>query len=448
MKLRSRITGRIIIVVATVALLLLAVGVALAATIIVDHFSSGAEFAFATVPCDGCTAVVSESVAAAASIGGRRSVVVTATGVGLNSAGFLNTWRVNTAGTGIGAMSSDTSVRGQVHIQWDGGTDPTTLNPNGLGGIDLTDGATNNAIVVVVTFDDLPVNIALKVYSGTNWSQRVIAVPGSIINSRVDFVLPFSSFTIGGGTGVNFNSVGAIVMDIDGTTSPGADLNLDTVEVTSTLDFGDLPNAYGTSLASNGPRHTSGALRLGPQVDSEPDGFPSANADGDNLNQSNDEDGVVRTPGVHWSTGTGGTVDFTVNGCVGTCFLHGWIDWGHNNNLTDAGDEVINRTVVNGTSTITFPIPGGTTFPANFYARFRICGGSGGSNDCTTPTGPSSAGEVEDYLWGFGPTAVSLDSVSAHAAQNGTVLIVLLALTVVGVCALGFAIIGRRRKAL
>jgi hypothetical protein len=60
-------------------------------------------------------------------------------------------------------------------------------------------------------------------------------------------------------------------------------------------DFGDAPNTYGTLLAANGPRHSiQVGFSLGANIDREPDGQPSAGADGDDLNTApDDEDGVA-----------------------------------------------------------------------------------------------------------------------------------------------------------
>src|SRR5690606_4975763 len=61
------------------------------------------------------------------------------------------------------------------------------------------------------------------------------------------------------------------------------------VEIPEDLDFGDAPESYGTSIDSDGPRHTIRPnFFLGTQVDAELDGVPSIAADGDGA----DEDGV------------------------------------------------------------------------------------------------------------------------------------------------------------
>src|SRR6185436_10884999 len=56
-----------------------------------------------------------------------------------------------------------------------------------------------------------------------------------------------------------------------------------------TIDLGDAPSPYPTTIAENGARHTDTGLTLGATRDSEVDGAHSANATADGA----DEDGVT-----------------------------------------------------------------------------------------------------------------------------------------------------------
>ena len=58
-------------------------------------------------------------------------------------------------------------------------------------------------------------------------------------------------------------NVGAIVMDIDTSVSPGADLVMDFLEVDAAQDFGDLPNGYGTLLRKRGTAHQANRIKIG-----------------------------------------------------------------------------------------------------------------------------------------------------------------------------------------
>ncbi|MEL7239298.1 MAG: hypothetical protein AAGK78_10580, partial [Planctomycetota bacterium] len=63
---------------------------------------------------------------------------------------------------------------------------------------------------------------------------------------------------------------------------------------TGETDWGDAPDSYGTTFAAGGPVHEVdfGDIRLGALIDIEANGIPSLNADGDDLDNFDDEDGV------------------------------------------------------------------------------------------------------------------------------------------------------------
>ena len=68
-------------------------------------------------------------------------------------------------------------------------------------------------------------------------------------------------------------------------------------------------------------------------------------------------------------------------------------------------------------------------------------------NDRNSPTGASTVGEVEDYAWGFGPTAVTLESLQARPTTSPAMPVALIgvsAATLIGVVL--FVRLGRRRK--
>jgi hypothetical protein len=194
----------------------------------------------------------------------------------------------------------------------------------------------------------------------------------------------------------------------------------------SQVDMGDLPSSYGiTTLSDDGARHivpTSGAVYLGSAPpDTEADGQESSDATGDGADEN--DNGVVRTPGVSWSpVSDGGSIDVTINGCSGTCYLSGWIDWGNDDSLSEAGDRILlDRPVSDGARTITFDIPGSATINNNsFFARFRLYSAS--TSGRALPTGLVNNGEVEDYQWSFGSTAVDLASFVATAQDTGVLI--------------------------
>ena len=103
------------------------------------------------------------------------------------------------------------------------------------------------------------------------------------------------------------------------------------------LDYGDAPDTYGTLVASNGASATVDAAgpSLGTLVDVETDGQPSALADGDDLADTDDEDGVA------FSTLTAGSQGTATVALTGTGYVSGWIDFNGDGDFADAGEQVV-----------------------------------------------------------------------------------------------------------
>lgn len=151
-------------------------------------------------------------------------------------------------------------------------------------------------------------------------------------------------------------------------------------------DYGDAPDSYGTTLASDGPRHLSSDLFLGASVDYEADGTPSTDADGDDLSATDDEDGVVLPPTLVAGVGTVVTVTASGSG-----LLDAWIDFDQDGSF-DAEDQVAaSLPLVAGQNQFEFTTPLTATGGAT-YARFRISSAGG-----LSPGGEAVDGEVEDY---------------------------------------------------
>lgn len=119
-------------------------------------------------------------------------------------------------GAGAFSLASGPALEGLVQIVWDGPDgDPTTLNPTGLEGVDLTDSGAQDAFVLEVSFADTPVDIAVEVFSDEgNSSSLRVNLPGEIANSVVGFVLPYTDFSPKSGEGADFTNVGAINLAI------------------------------------------------------------------------------------------------------------------------------------------------------------------------------------------------------------------------------------------
>ncbi len=164
---------------------------------------------------------------------------------------------------------------------------------------------------------------------------------------------------------------------------------------TSNLDFGDLPAAYGiTTLAENGARHGKSAYYLGAKIDVEPNGQPSANANGDDL-VGGDEDGILVDPLIPGTTGHLVAVASRHGGN-----LQGWIDF-NGDNVFQASEKVISNVALQpGANDVYFQIPANIT-SGNVYARFRY-----GEYGINSPTGAAVIGEVEDYILAKDPSAL------------------------------------------
>jgi hypothetical protein len=215
-------------------------------------------------------------------------------------------------------------------------------------------------------------------------------------------------------------------------------------------DWGDLPSPYPTLLANNGPRHVVlplPSLRLGNYIDGEPDGQPNPTATGDDINGvQNDEDGVSYMPivgGRPWGDGTvptgGGSLQIVINGSPGVPQV--FMDFGVGLTavvLKDATGIPLALPRPTGVHQVYFDIPAGT-FPgiSDIPVRVRLSSAGG-----LSAIGPAPDGEVEDYIYSFIPTAVSVRRFSGSSTTPSLPLG--LAVGVLGLCLYaGFA---RRRR--
>lgn len=392
-------------------------------------------------------------------LGGERDLVVNVTAGGGNLTVDTNTsfpdQFSSSAGSGIFATTQTT---------YDGNDgDASALDPIGLGGIDMTTND-NNAFILLVERDDLLGALTITAYTdATHCSSLTQLLPGGIGSTALSraFLFNFNNFTTLCTNPVDFQDIGALQILADGTVEDGLDLVIRVFAAVS-VDFGDLDDPggnYNTQLDDQfdgniyGAGHVISSLFLGSSIDAEVDGQPNGNGNalGDD-ETGDDEDGVIR-PATSWTTGsaTGGHVQVTVNG--DGC-LYGWIDWNRNGTLTNVAtttgstlnDRVIAQSVTAGTITIDFPVPSALNFSAgSLNARFRLYPRDPGDS-CWTGTGSFAkfpdrfqhyGGEVEDYTWSFGPTAVALQS--AHTATNspaaafGFVAVLLVAVVSTGV---------------
>ncbi len=158
-------------------------------------------------------------------------------------------------------------------------------------------------------------------------------------------------------------------------------------------DFGDAPDpTYPTLLASLGAQHVIvPGIMLGNLIDGEADGQPTVNADGDDLANLPDEDGVAFVP--PYIPGQPGTVQVTAS-VAG--MLWAWIDFDGNGSWAEAADMIANGISLNpGLNAVAFTVPA-TAQPGQTYARFRF---TTATSVILSYTGMAPDGEVEDYLF-------------------------------------------------
>ncbi len=170
----------------------------------------------------------------------------------------------------------------------------------------------------------------------------------------------------------------------------------------ATQDFGDAPAPYRTLHAEGGAEHPAAGPRLGSLRDAELDGLPSAQADGDDLDGSDDEDGVTEQ-----SASVGGFGAFTVNLQNGPGRLDAWVDFNGDGSWSGGDEHVfIDKALASGDNTLNFQVPA-TAIDGFVMARFRVStAGSLG------PNGVALDGEVEDHRI----------SVSRPTASNGQLI--------------------------
>jgi uncharacterized repeat protein (TIGR01451 family) len=167
-------------------------------------------------------------------------------------------------------------------------------------------------------------------------------------------------------------------------------------------DFGDAPATYGTAGAGAASHVVNpiNPLMLGSCVDTEPDGQPSANADGDDTTAGtsrvgmcfDDEDGVTFTSVLTACQTAHVAVTASAAGK-----LDAFIDFNGNGSFNDAGEHIFTSlALAAGSNALTFNVPC-TAVQTRTYARFRL---SSAGN--LGPTGAAADGEVEDYTVNIG----------------------------------------------
>ncbi|MFO1485862.1 MAG: GEVED domain-containing protein [Verrucomicrobiaceae bacterium] len=219
-------------------------------------------------------------------------------------------------------------------------------------------------------------------------SDMVIPSGTNAATVNVTFTVPVGA-SVGAGRGVRFRLTDIASPGFSGSNGVGEVEDYIVTIAPPTLDFGDFdlfPNA--SSIG------TSTAIRIGATIDVEGQAATNATATGDDLNGTDDEDGVTIPAAITQGTSTSMSVVVT-NTSGSSAYLNAWIDFNGNGILTDAGEQVATNTPIatgtsNSTRTINFTVPALVKI-GTVGARVRLT-----SVSSPGPDGTDGSGEVED----------------------------------------------------
>jgi PKD repeat protein len=164
-----------------------------------------------------------------------------------------------------------------------------------------------------------------------------------------------------------------------------------TDEYSLDFDFGDAPaERYPTFMDQSGAHHfVDPAVRMGDDIDAEPDGQPTHMSDGDDNDGLDDGDGIQLITAMHPDMPAEVEIITSTNG-----FLNAWIDFNNNGFWGDPEDYIFSEEPLNaGYNIRVFHVPP-QAFEGKVYARFRF------SKEQYLPFfGLAMNGEVEDYVF-------------------------------------------------
>ena len=155
----------------------------------------------------------------------------------------------------------------------------------------------------------------------------------------------------------------------------------------ATIDFGDAPDSYGSTLASNGARHElDDTTWLGSSVDG--DYYAAQSPDSDDSITSDDEDGVGFVTALEPGLDSVIAITASTSG-----YLSAWFDWNNDGDFSDEGEQIItDKALVAGSNSVVITVPFGATV-GDTWSRFRFSQQTG-----LAYYGGSTSGEVEDHV--------------------------------------------------
>ncbi|MBP8000003.1 MAG: M36 family metallopeptidase [Chloroflexi bacterium] len=203
---------------------------------------------------------------------------------------------------------------------------------------------------------------------------------------------PLSSFD-----GQNANGTWTLQIT-DNASSDSGQLNSWGLEICTSAsfnaDYSDLPIGYGVAW------HTgTGTLRLGTNWTADTT-FLMANDDGS-------DDGITRVN--PWEADKPATLAVNVTGTGASPWLAGWIDWNENGVFETPSERMVDQAVTIGPNSVVFTVDGSYVAGTTVQARFRLFDSQPlAPLSNASAMGAAANGEVEDYTFAFGPTAITL----------------------------------------
>ena len=153
-------------------------------------------------------------------VGAERDLIVESAGLG--NVGVT----INLAGQEKYAHSQASGTTGTSEVQWDGALDggSSTLNFD-LGGVDITDGGTSTQLSLELVSTDFGGDITFRFYDNNAANFAETTFSPAPLTQNTTFSALFTNFAITGT--VDFTSIDAITMRVDGSLDNDLDLTLD-----------------------------------------------------------------------------------------------------------------------------------------------------------------------------------------------------------------------------
>jgi hypothetical protein len=198
------------------------------ADVIIDDFDTYQSITVAGPPAGPASTFASQLTLEA--LGGERDVMLARTS---SNSGAV---AVDISGSVVSQLSyaSAPFTTGGLLLVYDGVDGSATLNYTGLGGLDLTQSGVNTGILLR-SVSDLGSSLTFTIYTdATRFSTATLPILADPSFTFADYFTPFLSFTaLGVNGGANFANVGAITLELDGSTA-GTDVSLETIAAAPT----------------------------------------------------------------------------------------------------------------------------------------------------------------------------------------------------------------------